>query len=613
MRYYSEKKNQKYNAYTYNTLIPLKYSNLNFSNTRDYYIISEDEKTNSLSNNFISNKYNSKTTYNQLGSKLLNTNRYKNSNCQKNYIIDNFSNLPNNANYFLNSNVKSKKSKHIMSNCIGDSLKFEPEPYYNNTINNMIQLGTNQSSFKTLTNQDVNNDKNNYQINEKYNNYNKENKFNLSDKLSKNDNIVMNNYKLGNIHTITEENEYIYNSKINPITKRNYETSIINYNNKNNALNLHKNIIKNNKTKKYEYIKKNILNINIRSSYKLNKKKINNNLQNSKSKNEKDDKKSINNSALEKKIDSGKKKLSFRNILNSSNTNDSSQKNNSIKNNHSFFEVKSLSKFFNNSQVDPIKYFSKKKTIDIKNNIAVLNISSKNNNESNIKQNNNNNKKIIINTTQYHLLKSGDKKVNKDNDIKSAELSKYILKDNKKNILLKDIKNNAIDKTKINNLNNNKNYPKSYYIKVNEKIKVKTPNANNTNTKVNMDNNYKIIEPSPKRSSNNNVNSNIKKNRTLGVDTYFLNYFPSSNTDKKINKKLSSKKNQLELKNLIYKTFEEDFPIKIKDNKKTYLKPQIAARIILFNIIKPENERYYLMNYLYSENIKNPIFKESEI
>ena len=65
---------------------------------------------------------------------------------------------------------------------------------------------------------------------------------------------------------------------------------------------------------------------------------------------------------------------------------------------------------------------------------------------------------------------------------------------------------------------------------------------------------------------------------------------------------------------MIFKTFKEDFPIKIKYNRNYFLnkklKPQIAFRMTLFRRTKIEFERYYLVNVFCSENIRNPDNKD---
>lgn len=63
----------------------------------------------------------------------------------------------------------------------------------------------------------------------------------------------------------------------------------------------------------------------------------------------------------------------------------------------------------------------------------------------------------------------------------------------------------------------------------------------------------------------------------------------------------------IQLMNIGNKSFQEDFPFKYnsymsKINK--ILKPQIAFRTSLFAKKKPEKEKYYIVNFFYSENIK---------
>ena len=66
---------------------------------------------------------------------------------------------------------------------------------------------------------------------------------------------------------------------------------------------------------------------------------------------------------------------------------------------------------------------------------------------------------------------------------------------------------------------------------------------------------------------------------------------------------------RLILKNLNSKTFEEDFPIQFKYNRRyrlnKKLKPQISLRLSLFKISKPEIEKYFVVNFFYSENLKS--------
>ena len=71
-----------------------------------------------------------------------------------------------------------------------------------------------------------------------------------------------------------------------------------------------------------------------------------------------------------------------------------------------------------------------------------------------------------------------------------------------------------------------------------------------------------------------------------------------------------TQENKLTLKNLDCKTFQEDFPIKMKYNRNyrinKKLKPQISLRLSLFKISKAETERYFFVNYFYSDNLRIP-------
>ena len=96
-------------------------------------------------------------------------------------------------------------------------------------------------------------------------------------------------------------------------------------------------------------------------------------------------------------------------------------------------------------------------------------------------------------------------------------------------------------------------------------------------------------------------------------NTNYISYMPSAK-DKKISIKEVKKKkpkysrlNMIQLINIVNKSFEEDFSFKYnihmsKINK--ILKPQIAFRTSLFAKIKPEKEKYFIVNFFYSENIK---------
>ena len=101
------------------------------------------------------------------------------------------------------------------------------------------------------------------------------------------------------------------------------------------------------------------------------------------------------------------------------------------------------------------------------------------------------------------------------------------------------------------------------------------------------------------------------------INSYFFTYFPIYDKGNKTNIKNNNKqKKNIILNNLNNKTFEEDFIVKLKNNKyrykriNKYLKPEVSVRITLFNITQPEKERYFYVNYFYSQNIRNQFIKE---
>ena len=652
-----DRKIQKYNVGTYNrythSSIPI-----NSAKHRNYYVSSEDEKTNSKSNNLLSDKNKTTSTQCKYGTKLLNSNAYAFSNSQKlfndfeqqkeyyksnNILGDNYSRISNHAYISLNSIIEGKNSKFLSPNNNESSIKNELEKKNNNS-NNLNQPFIKRKSHQAFNHQSnsVTKDNSNNKYNDNYNNNMKGNKFNQSDKLIEYESNTTKSYR-GKINTINEESEFNYNSKTNSTRhkdhKNNEKIAKVNYKNKSNIL-YNQAISKNNLYEKnIKGSRENNLNIkknnNINNILNINKKNIINKIPNTKPNNDK----RIINPTL-KKTEFGKiKKLNHINVVNLSNLNDSSQKNIIDKNNHSFFEVKSLSRDFPHHQTEIVSE-SKKITMNIKNNNSVLDLSSsKKNIESNQKQYNNNinnnnnfsNNRQNLYQEKKNLFKLEDKKDSKDdikeNKINLIDLNKYKKKEGKRNILPKENKKShseIINKSIINNLNNNeikfvknktnyKNVNTNYnYIKNNEK-NIFTKNKINSRIKeIDNNRNSKQIE----------MFKSIYKYKLSKINSCIFNYLPISlkehikNKNNKKKKKFNSKKKLITLMNLNYKTFKEDFPIKIKSNiRNKYnknLKPQIAFRTTLFNVVKPEKERYYFVNFFYSENIRNPIFIESD-
>jgi hypothetical protein len=166
-------------------------------------------------------------------------------------------------------------------------------------------------------------------------------------------------------------------------------------------------------------------------------------------------------------------KLHFINFSNLSYLNESSQKTISDKNNHSFYEVKSLSKDFGHQRTDILISEAKKLYLKNKNNNSVLNLSSKKNSKFNSKIYNNttnsiNNEKISRTKNNFFTLEEKkeikETKYFKDIKFNLREFNKYIIKESKNNIMPKE--NKKLNSDILNNvkINKEKNY------KINDKF-----------------------------------------------------------------------------------------------------------------------------------------------
>ena len=316
------------------------------------------------------------------------------------------------------------------------------------------------------------------------------------------------------------------------------------------------------------------------------------------------------------------------------------------KTNHSFYEIKSLSKglkqetqhkIFNNTEVINSVCKNKKEinykvndekignslnvkiyegewvdknvkgTCDLK---EVYN-SLRNNGKSNLhgKKSKNtieNANKSEINVNDFKSIKEN---IN-TNNINMNSLKFYTYNEN--NFVLEN-KVNKSKKLEINlgnsKCNNSKGITK--YNKINKKLI--NNNGKNAEYKENIIvlNRKKIVShiPSrkidPKKISKNKINSN------------HFSFLPSVKDNKnKKKKKFFDKKNIIQLNNINNKVYAEDFPLKENDkitNLNTILKPQISVRIALLGNKEPENEKYFLVNFFYSENIRDkPDESESE-
>ena len=334
------------------------------------------------------------------------------------------------------------------------------------------------------------------------------------------------------------------------------------------------------------------------------------------------------------------------------------------KNNHSFYEVKSFSKDTANQRNVKNKYnnviinaISKKKSED--------DVKKKMNNENKLKfkSNKNSNDYYIKENdlTKEDRLKLRTRKIN------LHELNSCIKNEGKIFIIQKEkskkTSNNNNNQSEISNnkenINININYNKSRMNKTNNNAFAHSYTSNvdaiksEPKIKLNMDKNKlnalqnikkieKIYDKNPKIIINNNFTKKIsnfvmeqptKKSKcrktsisSIYIEKYkskpihikksstnYISYIPSTK-DKKLSIKIKKKKkrkysrqNMIQLMNIGNKSFQEDFPFKYnsymsKINK--ILKPQIAFRTSLFAKKKPEKEKYYIVNFFYSENIK---------
>ena len=577
-----------------------KYSSTTSSKHRNYYASSEDEKTNSKT---ITDKTIKANIKNKSYIKL-NTNSYPFCNSQKifneggdptdsknkNTIVENFSHISNHAYISLNSIIDGN-----------NSLKFESKKKFNYTANqpfkknNSLHLLNYNDNYNNL-NENIIDKYNNSKTSTKINVDNKYKKhtYNLSQKLIDYDSNSQRKY-----NTINEENTHP--TKLNSTTRKN-TGSLKKINNEKESGVLP------DKTKKNDFNENrrvNNLSLNIKKNITL--------IPNKRTKND-NNKKNI----LIKKIELNKiKKLSLKNLSNFSNLNDSSKKNTSDKNNHSFYERKSISREFPHKQTEIIALEGNKTKVKIKNNVN-LNLS---NNESSLNRYTsiNGNKEVIYIQKDNNLFKIGSKSGIKDKTFNIAELNKYLIKEKKRDLHEENKKNyfEIINKEKNNN-NINFNYNRKY--NKNDKIgNIQLKKQEKNNNMVKLKNDYKISKLINNR-NNTHIETYLKVKKYIAnkINSYSFNYVNKTKERKnKKNKKFVSNKKLMTLKNLNYKTFEEDFPLKIKNYKRykytKNLRPQISVRITLFSVEKLERKRYFNVNFFYSENIRNFILEENNL
>ena len=333
------------------------------------------------------------------------------------------------------------------------------------------------------------------------------------------------------------------------------------------------------------------------------------------------------------------------------------------KDNHSFYEIKSITKNFSTKIINP-KYnnlnnivtkdsqYNKKE-----NNQKMIKLSNTKMLESKYIKDNLSPKMKVINLSKLNIRKEGENngfqneisKSTFDNTNKSEltnnELASikenintnntnniYIVQQNmhntksKKIILNLDITNNkkfqnikkkySINKNKLMN-----NYNKLYYNNSNNVYIINSNNeiVNSNENKQNNNNTY-IIEQNQKTGNTQKWSGPspcIERKKPVQENIINYSYFsylaPTKNNKicnnkctKKSKKKFNNHKNLIRLKNINNKTYEEDFKLKdYNNNLNTILKPQISVRIVIFGNKEPDNEKYYLVNMFCSENIRN--------
>ena len=337
--------------------------------------------------------------------------------------------------------------------------------------------------------------------------------------------------------------------------------------------------------------------------------------------------------------------------------------NSTEKNNHSFYEVKSFSKEAINKKNIKIRnnnviinaVTKKKSEDDVKKKInkeKVLKIkSNKNRNYCNIKENDSLKEERLklrtrkINLTELNSCIRNEGKIfiiQKENSKNSPNrINQSEIINNKENINI----NSNYNKSRMNKSNNNAfahSYTSNTYaIKSEPKIKLnldknmlntlqnikKIEKISDKNHKIIINNNFSkkaghfVMEQPPKnekcrQTSISSIYLEKSKFNTIHIkksSTNYISYVPLAQDKKLSIKKVKNKKrkysrqNMIQLMNIENKSFEEDFPFKYnsymsKINK--ILKPQIAFRTSLFANQKPEKEKYYIVNFFYSENIK---------
>jgi hypothetical protein len=294
------------------------------------------------------------------------------------------------------------------------------------------------------------------------------------------------------------------------------------------------------------------------------------------------------------------KKIALRNITN---LNESKHK----INNHSFYERKSFSKENHNKR---------------NSNFVLSNMIPNKKKEKIVKNNSNH---FIGNDS---FIKTNDTSQTKENIIINKNSNDYGLDFDKKKSLKENINANNVDISY--NLRNSNNNDKNSLKQKNNSIIINIDTENFktlgsiNKADLNQDkkdrNNFKklFLSRIPTRKSIikekiNKININQCKSNMFSIIPKPNTYRASSKREKKKIKKVFSMKNIIQLNNINNKSYAEDFIIKGNENKKYNYKPQISVRLTLFKDKIRLDENYFLVNFFYSENLKNnPDSEESD-
>ena len=689
----------------YNPIFP-EYDNSNYGNYNNYIIPNKynskalktcncclslkEEKNNSKTFNILTDKINLTSNYNTLN-KIISENSkiddFKEYNEQKS-SVKNFSNhstiltnnnsrinihsyIPiNNRIKVIGNRSKNKDNNHNKNNCLRKKFSSIALSYYNQNIqpdnNNSSYYNANYNYISYYNQPFIKHNshslfkKNVHYINDTLN----------TDISTKNIYIENNFQKVGeNFDINSNENKDIEYIKNNNYTNNNCNSNrrkVFEGLNKKSKLNIiHNNnpiltkIVKNTKKNDDNYPNQNLSSIYSPSINKnINYSKIENidtnKLINKYEKNE--NKKKINsviniiNPLNNKKFDN----CSSNNIINlkrkkkmSLNSSPNRKYNLDIKNNHTFYEIKSLSKDLSQKNL--------KTSIQIFNNNGIINSIFKNKKDIKYKvknekvENNSSNDKTKEDKYMKNKIKESEKNINLSvfkNCLKNKGEYPLERKKSKENVNKSEINYNDFKAIKENINTNNININNINYYTYNNNFTSENKNCKNNKIEINLYNNNYEKNKGIKRQNQidknkNSINNfeNIVKKKEYLIDLNKRNKFRRIPSGKILNKKNSkifkvnkiyssffsflpskidskpkklkkgfNKKNIIQLNTIINKIYKEDFPYKEKveiNNINNNLKPQNAIRIVLFGNQEPKNEKYFIVNIFYSENIRD--------